>query len=416
MKQKNVILMVVAVACGLAAAVLTTQMTGKPAAPDQVEILAAAKELPVGMKLEKDKLAELIKKKKVNKTEVPAEGVFFKEEDLVDKYVQRPRGAEDTIFLADVGPKPPGLSPPEGKVLVTMKLPYEAVGPFIEPGSRVDVVCAVQTQTMYRIRQFPLLTEVQVLAVDTIYATGGPKGEAGRPQINTVTVALTTEEARWYQIATRLAADLRLLVRGEKSPLLKRPTEDQLTHLFFDPDTGSGGGGAPVPSEGPKTRNSRMVKLWVPKAFLAAGTEIDDDAISDKFREKEFEETEAPKDAVTDIRSFVGKYLVKDVYQGDALVKDVFGEKPAEKPTVEPPKVEAKSEVAPKPRKVERKPIAVWEPEIVSPKGTEKHRYEKFDEKEGWIYRGIVGTDGKVTPAPAPEKNPDAPKDEKISD
>ncbi len=96
MKQKNVLLMVVAVACGLAAAVLTTQMTGKPAAPDQVEILAAAKELQVGLKLDKAKIAEFVKKKKVNKNDVPPEGVCFKEEDLVDKYVQRPRGAEDS--------------------------------------------------------------------------------------------------------------------------------------------------------------------------------------------------------------------------------------------------------------------------------------------------------------------------------
>ena len=59
MKQKNVVLMVVAAACGLAAALLTTQMSGKPAAPDQVEILAAAKDLPVGQKLDKQKLAEL---------------------------------------------------------------------------------------------------------------------------------------------------------------------------------------------------------------------------------------------------------------------------------------------------------------------------------------------------------------------
>jgi Flp pilus assembly protein CpaB len=409
-KQKNVILMVVAVACGLAAAVLTTQMTGKPAAPDQVEILVAAKELPVGTKLAKDKLAALVKKKKVNKADVPPEGAFFKEEELADKFVQRPRGQEDVIFATDVGPKPPGLSPPEGKLLVTMKLPYEHVGPFIEPGSKVDVECAVQTGEMKKLRQFALLTEVQVLAVDTIYATGPQDPKGGRPQINTVTVALTPNEARWYQIATKLGADIRLLVRGEKSPKIPRHTDEELTKLFFEPDSGNS-----VPSADGSKPKGKTIKVWVPKTFLAAGTAITEDAISDKFKEKEIDETDAPKDAVTDLSEFLGKYLSKNVEQGDALGKDAFGDKPAElsKPPVKPAVEPLKVEKAPKPRKVVRKPIAVWEPEIVSPKGTEKHRYEKYDEKEGWLYRGIVGRDGTVTPAPAPEKTPDAPKDDK---
>ena len=51
MKQKNVILMVVAVGCGLVAAFLTTQINAKPKV-EQVEVVVALKDLPVGTVIE----------------------------------------------------------------------------------------------------------------------------------------------------------------------------------------------------------------------------------------------------------------------------------------------------------------------------------------------------------------------------
>jgi Flp pilus assembly protein CpaB len=421
-KQKNVVLVVVAAACGLAAAVLTTQMTGKPAAPDQVEILVAAKDLPVNTKLEREKLGELIKKKKVLKTEVPQEGAFFSEEELVDKYLTRPRGANDTIFLTDVSPHKAGLTPPPGKHLCTVKLPYENVGPFIEPGSKVDMFVTVQRQEWRQARQFPLLTKVLVMAVDTGYSPGAggqqQQQRDGRAAINTVTIAATPGESKWLDIAKKLGGDIKLLVRGEDSPDVRQLKDDELAHLFNDPDVSTN----PGEDLGKK---GKVVKLAVPRAFLSAGTEVTEDVIKDKFREKEFDENDAPKDAVADIYEYLGKFLVKDAERGEPLGKDAFGDKPAAKDPVTPvtpvpqgtsPTDVAKgdgskpprTEMAPRPRKVERKPIDVWEPVIVSPRGAEKHRYEKFDEKEGWIYRGVVGKDGVAVPGPAPELNPDA--------
>ena len=53
MKQKNLILMVVAVGCGLVAAFLTTQINAKPKV-EKVEVLVAAKDLPVGTMFTKE--------------------------------------------------------------------------------------------------------------------------------------------------------------------------------------------------------------------------------------------------------------------------------------------------------------------------------------------------------------------------
>ena len=73
MKQKNLILMVVAVGCGLVAAFLTSQMSGRSAQVEQVEVIVAAKDLPVGTMLGKDDLKTLVKTKKLPKHNHAAE-------------------------------------------------------------------------------------------------------------------------------------------------------------------------------------------------------------------------------------------------------------------------------------------------------------------------------------------------------
>ena len=59
MKQKNVILMVVAVGCGLVAAFLTSQMSGKTV--DQVEVVVASRDLAVGTTLTAEDLQGAVK-------------------------------------------------------------------------------------------------------------------------------------------------------------------------------------------------------------------------------------------------------------------------------------------------------------------------------------------------------------------
>ena len=66
MKQKNLILMVVAVGCGLVAAFLTSQMSAKPAA-DTTDVVVAAIDIPVGVVIGKDDLGKYLKTKKVAK-------------------------------------------------------------------------------------------------------------------------------------------------------------------------------------------------------------------------------------------------------------------------------------------------------------------------------------------------------------
>src|SRR5580658_9181361 len=96
MKQKNLILMVVAVACGLVAAFLTTQINAKGAKIEQVEVLVAAKDLAVGTQFTKAELPKLVTKKLVPKDTLPANFVND-ENELLDKRLSAPVPA-DQLF------------------------------------------------------------------------------------------------------------------------------------------------------------------------------------------------------------------------------------------------------------------------------------------------------------------------------
>src|SRR5947209_4159252 len=139
MKQKNVILMVVAVGCGLVAAFLTSQMSSKQV--EQVEVVVATKDLPVGTVFTKDDAKNYVKMKKVPKDGLPPAYVT-KAEELVDKRLSRPIRAEETINPQDLNK---GIALPEGHDLIAMPVGVsEAVAGLITPGARVDLVATMR--------------------------------------------------------------------------------------------------------------------------------------------------------------------------------------------------------------------------------------------------------------------------------
>src|SRR5262245_48444322 len=95
MKQKNLILMVVAVGCGLVAAFLTTQINAKPKV-EMVRVLVAAKNLPVGTMFTKADLPTLTNWKEMPKDSLPPAFVVS-EEELLDKRLSS-QIPKDTTF------------------------------------------------------------------------------------------------------------------------------------------------------------------------------------------------------------------------------------------------------------------------------------------------------------------------------
>ena len=102
MKQKNLILMGVAVGCGLVAAVLTARMNAGPAPVEKVEVVVPAKDIPVGTMITKDDVSKLFTRKAFPKDGLPpniVETVHIAFKDamtdprvaaLLDSYIQAP--------------------------------------------------------------------------------------------------------------------------------------------------------------------------------------------------------------------------------------------------------------------------------------------------------------------------------------
>src|SRR5262245_22064290 len=95
MKQKNLILMVVAFGCGLVAAFLTTQINARPRV-EHVEVIVAAKDLAVGTMMTRADLPKLITKKKIAKDALPSAFVM-NEEELLDKRLTRSVMKDETF-------------------------------------------------------------------------------------------------------------------------------------------------------------------------------------------------------------------------------------------------------------------------------------------------------------------------------
>lgn len=407
MKQKNLFLLVVAVGCGLLAAFLTTQMSARPAAVEQAVLLVAAKELPVGTKIEKDKLAELIKKKKVNKADVPM-NALTSEDELVGKTVTQSLRTDDFFSVSSVGPVKE-LVPPEGKHLYTIKLPYEAVGPWVQAGRHVDVVCTHRPPSSQEVRHIKLLPEILVMAVD-MDEKPNPATPA-KPMINTVTLAANLEESHWLQLAQDAGAHLRLLVRSEQSEKFTKLPDDELYKIFnkktiSKEDFRSQDGDRN--SEEPKPEPSTFsVRFPVAVREVKAGTLIDDDFINKAMQTRPFAPP-IPSDAVVDLSQYKGRVVIQDIPIGNYLPERAIGEKPKVAEVKPPEKVEPKTpeKVEPKPtgplKPFVKKPIETWDTSIVTGSGTKKVRFVRYEKDGEWVFLGEVDKDGKVTPTAQP--------------
>lgn len=405
MKQKNLILLVVAVGCGLLAAFLTTQMSAKTVTAEQAEMLVAAKDLNVGTVIEKDKIAELIKKKKMNKADIPLNAVLS-EDELVGKKLTRGLRTDDYLSVTDtIAHKQ--IEPPAGKHLYTIKLPYEAIGPWVTAGREVDVVCTHKPPGTQVVRHIKLLPKILVMAVDVDdkpNVTG-----SGRQVLNTVTLAGNLEESHWLQLAQEAGASLRMLVRGPDSETFNKLPDEELYAIFNKPtltedDIRKQRGDVKPPVEDPKTTPVSTVKYPVTVKEAKAGTVIDDEFIDKQMQSRPFAGP-APGDVIYDLTAHKGKVLLQDVPSGAYLNLAVLGEKPKT--------AEVTPDVTPKPvPMVEKKPVEKWDTTITTGSGIKKYRFERFEKDGEWVLKGELQTDGSVTPVPfnANQPRPEAPK------
>jgi len=213
MKPKTMVLMMVAVGCGLVASYMTSKLiadrgSGEPEQP-RVKVLVAKKKLKALTNLAKPE--ELFAEKELPQDVVPKKAVKGFEE-LKDKRLNKPMSEESIVTTDDLISKdligmqatlPPGMR------AIGLKVNPEALaGGFVLPNAHVDVVSV--TNDGEATSQI-ILQDMLVLAVDLQSNYDPEKGTAMLG--STVTLAATPDEAQRLLLASRLG-ELRLLLRG----------------------------------------------------------------------------------------------------------------------------------------------------------------------------------------------------------
>lgn len=402
MKQKNMILVGVAVVCGLIAAFLTSQMSArsKSKAVETVKVPQAVKDLPIGTKLKGEEINEYVKFVEVPKESAPQ--LFVEEiEQLKNKRVTRTMRANDVFNPQDVTSNN-ALNPPEGYSVMTIRTTLEeGVAGFVLPGTRVDVLASVQLKKSQRYVVFPLFTDMLVLAVDS-NASAPEKGGINVPTMSMVSFAVDARTSLMLQAAMTRGAQLRLTLRHSDKPVDYKDQKlddetiwDILTDRIEEKEEAKKAQ-AKKEQEQPK---AELVKVAVPTADLTAGTPITDELLAKGFHEVEYPKALVPENAARDLADHAkkGHYLLKDVAANSFVPKTYLGDKPEPKET-KPDVVEKPEPLTPAPKK------EYVDMTVESVRGTIRHRYEKLPDG-GYKYVGVTGggDDGEEK-KPAPKK------------
>lgn len=206
MKSKSLILMAIAMVCGLAAAYTTAKLTAKGNEETET-VLVANTEIKIGTVLkEPDKLFVAAEYKKGT-----AMGAVTNIEMLKDKIVTRTIRPGNYVNGEDLTSNF-GITPPKGTKAMSIKVtPDAAVAGFILPGSRVDVLATIAENEKTEV--LTILQNQEVLAVDKVSVR--PDGQSAM-DVNNVTLAVTPYNAQKLELALRKSGGVvRLLLRDQ---------------------------------------------------------------------------------------------------------------------------------------------------------------------------------------------------------
>ena len=409
MKQKNIVLMVVAVGCGLVAAFLTSKMSAKTV-DEKVEVIVAVKDLMIGTQLTKEDLKTAVKRKSISKDSLPPTAIE-NEEELLEKRLTRTIRAEETINKGDAT-KGTLVSIPPGMNMVTMPISLSgAVSGFVGPGSKVDVLASVRLEN--NLRALPILVNMLVLAVDGNVGTA----EKGVYQtLSMVSFAVDRKQALLIKLAQARNCDLSLLLRNPEqndkiNDIEKGYNIDEVMKLLSDnknpaelhsPD--SEGGIVKRIETKPETPKFEMVKVPAASEDIPAGTQITKDLIAEKFKLIELPKDLAA-DAVTDLAALAGdkQVLRTGLGKGQWVTKSLFG-------NAVPKPSPREDFTIPKPGPNENpKTTSGKTRDVTFTTGGKSNTYRYEEAAPGeWKLTGDVTPDNKpvekTKPAPTPEK------------
>jgi len=302
MKPKTMILLVVAIGCGLVAAFLASQATGKGQVAT-VPIVVTKAEVRQGTFVTDSNVDNLFEMKEWTREAVPPNTVTDIKE-LKKKLMQRTLDPGAPVNKRDVADSE-GLAKTlsSGQRAVTLQVTINsAVAGFILPGSHVDLIANMpDPKEPQKIMSKIFLQNVLVLAVNT--EDSKPENSKVMQQPGLVTLALTPEDA---EKAIRVAKD------GVPYMVMRRPDDDKIarTHGALN---AFGRGNTDIEATDSKP-------ILVAKAAISEGTLID--SVEKYFDTASWPANVIPPGAVTDPALVRGQKVEKFLGAKMALTND----------------------------------------------------------------------------------------------
>ncbi len=217
MKPKTMVLMVVAVGCGLAASYMTSKLLAdrrdQPPPEEKIKLLVTKTKMTKNTVLkDPEKFFEL---KERNKSDEPKEKYFTEFVQLKDKRLKKELKADSHVSPEDLQDRTTStLDVPPGYGGFGLKVTAASLaGGYVWPGDKVDIILTTRTA---KANARTVLRDVLVLAVgDKIIR----EAESGALQANTVSVALLPDDAAKIRVAETMG-ELSLLLLGSEETVV----------------------------------------------------------------------------------------------------------------------------------------------------------------------------------------------------
>ncbi|HVK11849.1 MAG TPA: Flp pilus assembly protein CpaB [Gemmataceae bacterium] len=347
MKQKNLIMLGVAVGCGLIAAIAVAKLSaGGNRGPETVKLLVAKKDIPIDTMIDDKNKDVLLGLTDVPKHLVPLDPVDSIE-SIKGKANSRTLKAGNAITISDFG-NVKKIQIPDGLKQVAFQVTStDGVDGFAKPGSKVDVHYIETTQT-HKKRTAIILRDILVLAVGRV-AENNDKHATAIEQVQSVSLGVTDAQASMISLAEKKGT-LKLVLRSVPLTEAEKAEEGKITWIDDpfaprDPPVV-----APAPVEPPKLETAVMVKEPVP-----ANTLINLDTVKKYFTSVEVKKT--PDGVAASTTELLGKFVVKPLDRGTYVFKSVTADQaveiagPKKEPVAAaPPKADPKPEPEPEPK------------------------------------------------------------------
>ena len=219
MRMKSLILIFIALGCGLVASIGISQVMDRGGGGGKIEmeqILVALADIDIGTRLD-DKNVQL---EDWPKNKVP-EGAVRRLEDIKDKFASGRfyKGEPLNVRQITDNPDTVAVNIPPGYRAVPVKVEEDTVMKAISPGDRVDVnVYLRKNQEVPKTGVFTILKNVRIFAVNTNTERTTSDSTSGKPQsasFRTVSLLVKQEQARDLNLAAQVGKILLTLRRPD---------------------------------------------------------------------------------------------------------------------------------------------------------------------------------------------------------